>query len=159
NFLKSYQYSPIVGFQELRDKFISEYSKKRNVDLGEFDCIISNGSKHSLYNVLGAIVNPGDEVIVLAPFWVSYPEMIKFWSGTPVMVKAHAYDAYTPHIDNIRKVITPRTKAIIVNSPNNPAGIHYSEKWMREFFLLLKENPELIVISDEVYADIFYFDP
>lgn len=163
NFLKSYQYAPVAGFSKLREKFINEYSRKRDVDFSNedlnFDCVISNGSKHSIYNVLGALINPGDEVIILTPYWVSYPEMIKFWSGTPVVVEAHAYDAYNPDVEDIRKAITPRTKAIILNSPNNPAGIHYSEKWMREFGLFLQENPNLVVISDELYSEIFYFDP
>lgn len=163
NFLKSYQYAPVAGFSKLREKFLHEYSRKREIDLSDpeinFDCVISNGSKHSIYNVLGALINPGDEVIILTPYWVSYPEMIKFWSGIPIVVQSHAYDAYNPDIDDIRKVITPRTKALILNSPNNPAGIHYSEKWMKEFALFLKEHPNLIVLSDELYSEIYYFDP
>lgn len=163
NFLKSYQYSPVSGFPDLKNKIIDEYAKKRNVDLRKeefhYDCVISNGSKHSIYNVLGALVDPGDEVIILTPYWVSYPEMIKFWSGVPVIIESRAFDAYTPDIDNIRKMISPRTKAIIINSPNNPAGISYQDNWMKEFSLFLEENPSLFVISDEVYSDISYFDP
>ena len=163
NFLKSYQYSPISGIEVLRKKFLSQYEEKRNLTFSsspiEMDCIISNGSKHSIYNMLGALINPGDEVILLTPYWVSYPEMIKFWGGTPIIVKSHAFDAYTPPIEEIEKAISPRTKAIIVNSPNNPAGIHYSEKWMKEFAVFMETQDELIVISDEIYCDISYFDP
>lgn len=163
NFLKSYQYSPVAGFPNLRKKLSKYMAEERHlpVDIFEndYDCIVSNGSKHSIYNVLGALVDPGDEVILLAPYWVSYPEMIKFWGGTPNVVKSNVFDAFVPAVDDIRKVMTPRTRAIIVNSPNNPAGIHYSEGWMKDFAAFLKDYPDLVVISDEVYSDIYYFDP
>lgn len=163
NFLKSYQYSPSAGFPALRKKLLKNFHETRHLspDLFEndWDVVLSNGSKHSIYNALGAIVDPGDEVVLLAPFWVSYPEMIKFWGGIPAVVKSNVFDAFVPAIDDIRKVMTPRTKAIIINSPNNPSGVHYSEAWMRDFALFLKDYPELVVISDEVYSEISYFDP
>lgn len=163
NFLKSYQYSPSAGFPALRKKLINHFvdSRKLPSDIFEndWDVILSNGSKHTLYNALGALIDPGDEVILLAPYWVSYPEMIKFWGGIPTVVKSNVFDAFVPAIDDIKKAMTPRTKAIIVNSPNNPSGVHYSDAWMREFAQLLKEFPDLVVISDEVYSDISYFDP
>jgi len=163
NFLKSYQYSPVAGFSNLRKKLTRHMAEVRHLpsDIFEndFDCIISNGSKHSIYNALGALIDPGDEVILLAPYWVSYPEMIKFWGGTSNVVRSNVFDAFVPAIEDMRKAMSPRTKAIILNSPNNPAGVHYSEAWMREFAIFLKENPDLIVISDEVYSDITYFDP
>lgn len=163
NFLKSYQYSPSSGFGSLRKKLINHFASSRKLPLEpngvNWDLILSNGSKHTLYNVLGALIDPGDEVILLAPYWVSYPEMIKFWGGTPTVIKSNVFDAFVPAIDDIRKAMTPRTKAIIVNSPNNPSGVHYSDTWMREFAKFMNEYPDLIVISDEVYSDISYFDP
>lgn len=163
NFLKSYQYSPSAGFPALRKKLIKHFISSRRLPAelfeNEWDCIVSNGSKHTLYNALGALIDPGDEVILLAPYWVSYPEMVKFWGGTPTVVKSNVFDAFVPAIDDIRRAMTPRTKVIIVNSPNNPAGVHYSEAWMREFAEFMREHPDLIVISDEVYSDISYFDP
>ena len=163
NFLKSYQYSPSAGFPALRKKLIKYSTDVRRLPPelfeNDMDAIVSNGSKHSLYNALGAIIDPGDEVILLAPYWVSYPEMIKFWGGVPQIVKSNVFDAFVPAIDDIRKVMSAKTKVIIVNSPNNPAGVHYSESWMQEFVEFLKEYPDLVVISDEVYSDITYFDP
>jgi aspartate aminotransferase len=163
NFLKSYQYSPIAGIPELREKFINYVEKKRNIDIGssdtQMDCVISNGSKHSLYNLFGALINPGDEVILLTPFWVSYPEIIKFWGGVPVIVKSHAFDAYTPPIEGIEKAISSKTKAIIINSPNNPAGIYYTDDWMKQFAKFLKNHKDLMAISDELYSELAYFDP
>lgn len=163
NFLKSYQYSPSAGFPALRKKLLKHFVQTRRLpeelfDI-EWDVIVSNGSKHSLYNTLGALIDPGDEVLLLAPYWVSYPEMVKFWGGIPTVVKSNVFDAFVPAIEDLRKAMTPRTKVIIVNSPNNPSGVHYSESWMREFADFMREYPELIVISDEVYSDISYFDP
>jgi aspartate aminotransferase len=163
NFLKSYQYSPSGGFPALRKKLLKYFTSTRKLpdELFEInsDVIISNGSKHSIYNTLGALIDPGDEVILLAPYWVSYPEMIKFWGGVAVVVKSNVYDAFVPAIDDIRKSVSSSTKAIIINSPNNPSGVHYSETWMREFASFLNEYPDIVVISDEVYADLSYFDP
>ena len=163
NFLKSYQYSTVAGVPKLRKKLIQYITESRNLTAetfeNDFDCIVSNGSKHSIYNALGALIDPGDEVILLAPYWVSYPEMIKFWGGIPTVVKSNVFDAFVPAIEDIRKAMSPRTKAIIVNSPNNPAGVHYSEAWMREFVEFLRDYPDLIVISDEVYSELYYFDP
>lgn len=163
NFLKSYQYSPVAGFPNLRKKLTKYISEARNLPPeifeNDYDCIVSNGSKHVIYNALGALIDPGDEVILLAPYWVSYPEIVKFWGGTPQVIKSNVFDAFVPAIEDIRKVMTPRTKAIIVNSPNNPTGVHYSEAWMKEFAAFLHEYPDLIVLSDEVYSEIYYFDP
>lgn len=161
NFLKSYQYSAVSGMSKLREKFLKYTEEKRDVDLQSlgYECVISNGSKHTLYNIFGALVNPGDEVILFTPYWVSYPEIIKFWGGVPVVVQSHNFDSYTPPIEDIKKYVSEKTKAIIINSPNNPAGIHYSDSWMKDFAVFLKDHPEIIVVSDELYSDIFYFDP
>ena len=161
NFLKSYQYGPISGFDDLRKKFIDHTEQKRAVQFSqdEVDCIISNGSKHTLYNILGALINPADEVVLFTPYWVSYPEMVKFWGGVPKIVKSNAFDAFTPHLEDLKIAMSTKTKAIILNSPNNPAGIHYSEQWMKDFAEFLKGYPDVVVISDELYGDISYFDP
>lgn len=163
NFLKSYQYSPSAGFPALRKKLLNYFIKERKLPAELFetdwDVCLSNGSKHTLYNILGTLIDPGDEVILLAPYWVSYPEMVKFWGGIPNVVKSNVFDAFVPAIDDIKKAMSPRTKVLIINSPNNPSGVHYSEAWMRDFAVFMKEHPDLIVISDEVYSDISYFDP
>jgi aspartate aminotransferase len=167
NFLKSFQYSPVPGFSALRTKLMDYVQKKRNIDFKEveqnleidIDCVINNGSKHTLYNIFGSIIDPGDEVVLLAPYWVSYPPMIEFWGGKISVVDSQQFDAYIPDIDSIKKAITSKTKAIIVNSPNNPSGVHYSQEWMEEFGQLMKDYPDLIIISDEVYSELAYFDP
>lgn len=163
DFLKSYQYSPVPGFPALREKFIKNVEKTRNINFEssgvDVDCVITNGGKHAIANVLGTLINPGDEVVLLAPYWVSYPAIIKFCHGTPVPVQSNIFDVYTPSIEDIRAAITSKTRAIIVNSPNNPSGVHYSEEWMDEFGQMMKEFPEVGIISDEIYYQLYYFDP
>jgi aspartate aminotransferase len=163
DFLKSYQYSPVSGFIDLRKKIMEHIEETRGVNFSAldepFDCVISNGAKHSISNILGAIINPGDEVIIIAPFWISYPEMIKFYGGNPIIVSSSIFEVFSPSIQEIRKAISEKTKAIIINSPNNPAGVHYSDEWMEEFANLLIENPHVNVISDEIYFEVCYYDP
>lgn len=166
DFLKSYQYSPVGGFQDLRSKILRHIEETRGVNFSsaelsgeEFDCVISNGAKHSISNILGALIDPGDEVIIISPYWISYPEMIKFCRGIPVEVKSSIFDVFTPPLAEIKKAISPKTKAIIINSPNNPAGIHYSDEWMSEFAELLTEHSDIAVISDEIYFEVCYYDP
>lgn len=163
DFLKSYQYSPVAGFAELRKKILNHIETSRGINFNsldeEFDCVISNGAKHSISNLLGAIINPGDEVVIISPYWISYPEMIKFCRGVPIIVQSSIFDVFTPPLSEIKKAISERTKAIIINSPNNPAGIHYSEEWMNEFAEILLENPHVSIISDEIYFEVIYYDP
>ena len=166
DFLKSYQYSPVGGFVDLRQKIIQHIEETRGINFSadvldgvDFDCVISNGAKHSISNILGALINPGDEVIIISPYWISYPEMIKFCRGVPVEVKSSIFDVFTPPLAEIRKAISEKTKAIIINSPNNPAGVHYSDEWMSEFAELLIEHPGIAVISDEIYFEVCYYDP
>lgn len=163
DFLKSYQYSPVAGFIDLRKKIMKHIEETRGINfqsLSEpFDCVISNGAKHSISNILGAIINPGDEVIIISPYWISYPEMIKFCRGIPIIVKSSVFEVFSPPLHEIKKAISEKTKAIIINSPNNPAGIHYTEEWMQGFAELLEEYPHVNVISDEIYFEVCYYDP
>lgn len=163
DFLKSYQYSPVAGFPDLRKKIMEHTESTRGINFSTldepFDCVISNGAKHSISNILGAIVDPGDEVIIIAPYWISYPEMIKFCRGVPIIVTSSIFDVFSPPLQDIKKAISSKTKAIIINSPNNPAGIHYSDEWMQDFADLLMEHPHVNVISDEIYFEVCYYDP
>ncbi len=163
SFVKSFQYCPVAGFPDLRKKCIQHWKQSRNLKDDDItlplDAVISNGAKHSLFNIFATLIEPNDEVIMLAPYWVSYPEMVKFFKGVPIYVGASLYDNYMPLMEDIKKSISQKTKAIILNSPNNPSGIHYSDKWMKEFSTLLLDYPEIIVISDEIYFAVYYFDP
>lgn len=160
DFLKSYQYAPVAGFVELRKKIIRHLEQTRSIAMPkDFDCVVGNGAKHAIANVLGCLLELGDEVVLLAPYWVSYPEMVKFCRGKPVVVGSSSFDQFEPNIDDIEAAFNDNTKAIIINSPNNPAGIHYSEKWMRSFAEMIKKYPDIAIISDEIYFELSYFDP
>ena len=162
-YLKSFQYSPISGLRELKRKFFRKWCNDRQLnehDMSEkLYCLISNGSKQSLYNLFGSILNPDDEVILFTPYWISYPQMIELWGGKIVPLMSYSHDGYRPDLNELKKLITKKTKAILVNSPNNPAGIHYDYEWMKQLSQIVTEFPQLYLISDEVYADLSYFDP
>lgn len=161
DFLHSFQYSPVAGLPELREKYISHFERTRGVQVNrdKFSCLVSNGGKHALNNIFSCLIDDGDEVIMLAPFWISYPQMVKLYGGKPVTVSTNAFDVFVPSIDDIKKSITDKTKMIIINSPNNPSGTHFSSEWMSQFAELMEEYPDLYVISDEIYYQLFYYDP
>ena len=163
DFLKSFQYSPVPGYPELRKKIVEHFEETRKINLTsrdvDFDCVVSNGGKHALSNVLGSLVDRGDEVLIFAPYWVSYPEMVKFARGVPVFVETSPFDVFVPSIDEIKRKISEKTKVIIVNSPNNPTGVHYSDEWMKDFADLMVEYPDINIISDEIYYHLNYYDP
>lgn len=161
--VKSFQYSPAAGYLELRKKMIKNIEDTRNISFSsldeEFDCLVSNGAKHCLTNVFASLIDQGDEVIMMAPYWISYSEMIKMCKGSPVVVKSGFENNFLPSIDDIKKSITEKTKIIVINSPNNPSGTYYSDEWMCEFAKLMEENPNICVISDEIYYELCYDGP
>ncbi len=161
NFLKSFQYSPVAGFPELCTKVLESWITKRDIDPSGLDhgVVISNGGKHAISNVLWSLIDPGEEVILLTPYWVTYPELIKICRGIPIVIGANIYDAFIPSLEDIRKAMSAKTKAIIINSPNNPSGIHYPKKWMEDLGELLLEYPDVVLISDEIYSELNYYDP
>lgn len=162
NFLKSFQYSPNSGFKELRDKFLADFKSKRSVKVSgnNHSSLITSGSKVSLNLAIGSLIeSPKDEVIVIAPYWGTYTEVVKIWNTKVVIVESFSFNNYTPSLEDIEKAITPNTRAIIINSPNNPSGIHYDEEWMRGYAKIMIANERIFTISDEVYSDLSYFDP
>ena len=159
NFLKSFQYSPVPGFSELREKIKSWMTSERTINGENLDVIVSNGAKQVISNIFCSLINPGDEVIIIAPFWVSYPAMIELYGGKPVIVKSNFYDYFCPDVEAVRNAITDKTKAIVINSPNNPVGTVYNVDWMKDFCHMIKDFPKLSIISDEIYRELNYYDP
>ncbi|AYF45353.1 MULTISPECIES: pyridoxal phosphate-dependent aminotransferase [Halobacteriovorax] len=163
DFLKSFQYSPVAGDGELLEKLIDYVETSRSISFEDYDhrfaATVGNGGKHVLANIFAALVNPGDEVIVFAPYWISYPQMIKLNGGVIKVVEASIYNAFEPDLEKLKELLSDKTKAIILNSPNNPSGVFYNEKWMKSFAEIIKPFENTYVISDEIYYELNYYDP
>ena len=155
--IKSFQYSPVAGFPELGKKIMDYIATTRNISFdGEYGCLIGNGGKHVLTNILACLIDENEEVILMKPYWISYPQMIRMFSGKPVEVNPEKEGGFIPSVADIERKITDKTRAIVVNSPSNPAGICYSDEWMKSFGELMKKHPELMIISDEIYFELAY---
>jgi len=148
-------YTPNEGYPDLIKAIIKKFKDENNLDFKPENILVSNGAKHSIYNVLMAICNPGDEVIFQAPYWVSYPEITKLVKAKSVIIDAGVEREYKISPDELEKVITPRTKVFIFNSPSNPTGAVYSKKEMMAFAEVLKDK-DIFIISDEIYEKIIF---
>lgn len=149
------RYTPASGILELKKSICSKLKRDNNLDYKPSEIVISNGAKHSIHNALLAICNPGDEVIVPLPYWVSYPELVKLADGVPVFVETREEDGFKYTRKSLLAAITDRTKAIILNSPNNPTGSIYSREDF-EMIAKIAVEKDIIVISDEIYEELVY---
>ncbi|WP_099189106.1 pyridoxal phosphate-dependent aminotransferase [Tepidibacter mesophilus] len=148
-------YTAASGLPELREAICEKFKKDNNLEYISENIVVSNGAKHSLFNALQAICNPGDEVIVPLPYWVSYPELVKLADAVPVFVEALEKDGFKYTKENLLKAINEKTKAIILNSPNNPTGAVYTKDELREIAKIAVDN-NIYVISDEIYEKLIY---
>jgi len=149
------KYTPAVGTLDLRKAVCKKFFEDNGLTYGIADIVISNGAKHSLINVFSAILNPGDEVIIPAPFWVSYPEMVKIADGVPAILNTTEKNGFKFTAEQFAKAITPKTKAIVMNSPSNPTGMIYTrEELMAIADVAVKNN--IFVVSDEIYEKLVY---
>ena len=149
------KYTPASGTMELKKAVCDKMQRDNGLTYAPGDIVISNGAKHSLVNVFGAILNPGDEVIIPAPFWVSYPEMVKINFGVPVVLQTTEENNFKFSIDELRSAITPKTRAIVINSPSNPTGMIYTADELKAIADLAVEK-DLYVVSDEIYEHLTY---
>lgn len=149
------KYTDSTGIIELREGIANKLKKDNSLDYRADEIVVTNGGKQAIYNVLKAILNIGDEVIIIAPAWVSYDAQIVMCGGKTVVVDSIPENNFVPMIDDIKKNLTSKTRAIIINSPNNPTGTIYPEKFLKELAGFVKEN-NLIVISDEVYEKLSF---
>ncbi|MDN5300410.1 MAG: aspartate aminotransferase [Clostridiales bacterium] len=148
-------YTPASGLLELKEAICRKLLRDNALEYTAKQIVVSNGAKHSLNNVLMAICNPGDEVLIPGPYWVSYYELVKLADGEPVIVETSAANNFTVTIEALRAALTPKTKAIMINSPNNPTGAVYSEALLRQIGDFAVEN-DLYIISDEIYEKLIY---
>lgn len=149
-------YSPVPGYMDLRKAIVDKLKKENNLEYTADQIIVSNGAKQSVCNVLLSIIGPGDEVIIPAPYWVSYVEMVKMAEGTNVIVNAGIEQDFKITPVQLEAAITLRTKAIILCSPSNPTGSVYSKEELRGLADVLAKHPNIIILSDEIYEHINY---
>ena len=149
------KYTPVGGIDDLKDAIIKKFQRDIQVTYKRSEIIVSCGGKHSFYNLAQAIFDQGDEVIVPAPYWVSYPPMVALANGTPVIAETMEKNEFKITPDELKKAITPKTKALILNSPSNPTGSAYTKKELEKISeIALSKN--FFVISDEIYEKIVY---
>jgi aspartate aminotransferase len=149
------KYTPAAGIPDLKKAIADKFERDAGLAYKPNEIIVSCGGKHVLYNIFQAICDPGDEVIFAAPYWVSYIEMVKLAGGKPVVLPTTAGSNYTLSADDIRRALTPRTKAVIINSPSNPTSTMYSKEQLEGIAeLALKER--FYVVSDEIYESLIY---
>lgn len=150
------RYSPVPGYPELRKAIVDKLQKENDLEYGLNEVLVSNGAKQCVCNAVMALVNNGDEVIVPAPYWVSYPQMVKLAGGTPVYVNAGFEQNFKMTPQQLEAAITPKTKMLILCSPSNPTGSVYSKEELQALADVIRRHDELYVLADEIYEHINY---
>ncbi len=148
-------YTAASGTPELKKAICNKLKKDNGLEYSPNQIIVSNGAKHSIYNALQAICNPGDEVLVGIPYWVSYPELVKMADAEPVFIEGKEENEFKMTPEGIKEKITPKTKAILLNSPGNPTGTVYTKAELRAIAELMAEH-NIVIISDEIYEKLIY---
>jgi aspartate aminotransferase len=152
------KYTLVEGTVELRKAIIEKFKRENGLSYELNEIIVSNGAKHSIYNALVALINPGDEVIIPAPYWVSYPDMVKLVDGVPVILSTSVETHFKITPEQLDKAITPKTKMIFFNSPSNPSGKIYSKEEFQALGKVLLKHPQVIILSDDIYEHILWGD-
>lgn len=151
-------YSPVAGFPDLRKAIADKLLRDNNIDWKPENIVVSTGAKHSLANAIQVLTNPGDEVLIFAPYWVSYSEMVKLAEGKSVVVDGAFENDFKVTPEQLEAAITPRTKVVMYASPNNPTGSVYTEAELRALAAVLEKHPNIFVIADEIYEYINFTD-
>src|SRR5690349_255250 len=151
---KYFAYPPVAGYQDLREALAAKYQKENGVAYKAENIVISNGAKQSIANVMLALLNPGDEVIIFSPYWVSYDALVRLTEAKPVIVKGGIENDFKVTAAQVEKAITSKTRAIIFSSPCNPTGSVFSKKELEAIAAVVLKHPNLLVIADEIYEHI-----
>ncbi|MGB3612758.1 MAG: pyridoxal phosphate-dependent aminotransferase [Elainellaceae cyanobacterium] len=149
------RYGPVAGEPALREAIAHKLQKFNGLDYAPSNIAVTNGGKQSLYNLMMAMIEPGDEVIIPSPFWVSYPEMVKLAGGTPVIVPTEESNGFRITPEQLKNAITPQTKFFVLNSPSNPTGMVYEPEAIRQLAQVLIDA-DVWAVSDEIYEKILY---
>lgn len=152
------KYTPVAGIPELRQAIVAKFKRENGLDYKAEQTIVGTGGKQILFNAFMATLNPGDEVIVPAPYWVSYPEMVAINGGTPVFINTKIEDNFKLTAADLEKAITPKTKWLIFNSPSNPTGAAYTEAELKSLTDVLVRHPHVWILTDDMYEHLVYGD-
>ncbi len=147
-------YTQVAGLIELRQLISLKLKKDLDIEYKCDEIIVSNGGKQVIYNALQSTINKGDEIIIISPYWVSYPEIIKLCGGKPRVLNTNRKEGFLINVERLEKLITPKTKWIILNSPNNPTGIVYSIETLKKLARMLKKYPGIWILSDDIYEKL-----
>lgn len=147
-------YPPVPGYPDLREAIAAKFKRDNNLDYKPEQIVVSTGGKQALYQVVQVLVNPGDEVIIPTPYWVSYKEFVRLAGGIPVYVKTKLENDFKVTPDQLEEAITPKTKLIMFSSPSNPTGMLYSQEELRGIANVVAKHDNLFVVSDEIYEHI-----
>ena len=150
------RYSPVPGYPDLRKAIVAKLKNENNLDYSINEVLVSNGAKQSVCNTIMALVNDGDEVIIPAPYWVSYPQMVKLAGGEPVIVNAGFEQNFKMTPEQLEAAITPKTRMLILCSPSNPTGSVYSKEELRGLADVILKHEDIFVLADEIYEHINY---
>jgi aspartate aminotransferase len=152
------KYTPVSGIVPLREAIVKKFKRENGLDYKPSQTIVGTGGKHVIYNALLATLNPGDEVLIPRPYWVSYPEMVVLCGGTPVFAETTMAHDFKLQPEELERVITPKTKWIILNSPSNPSGAAYARDEMKRITDVLLRHPHVWVLTDDMYEHLCYGD-
>jgi len=152
------KYPPVLGIPPLREAIAAKFRRENGLDYAASDTIVATGGKQILYNAFLATMNPGEEVIIPAPFWVSYPEMVAINWGEPVIVRTRIEDGYKLKPEALDRAITSRTKWVVLNSPSNPSGAAYTRAELKALTDVLMKHPQVWVLTDDMYEHLVYGD-
>ena len=150
------RYPPVSGIVPLREAIVKKFSRENGLDYTVSQTIVGTGGKHVIYNALLATLNPGDEVIVPRPYWVSYPEMVVLNGGTPVFIETQMAHGFKLQAEALERAITPKTKWIILNSPSNPSGAAYTRDELKTITDVLMRHEQVYVLTDDMYEHLTY---
>ncbi|MDO9440955.1 MAG: pyridoxal phosphate-dependent aminotransferase [Beijerinckiaceae bacterium] len=152
------KYTPVLGIQPLREAIVRKFKRENQLDYKWTQTIVGTGGKHILFNAFMATMNPGDEVIIPAPYWVSYPDMVLLCGGTPVFVACSMEKNFKLQPEDLERAITPRTKWLVLNSPSNPSGAAYTRAELKAVTEVLMRHPHVWVLTDDMYEHLCYGD-
>ncbi len=152
------KYTPVSGIVPLREAVARKFKRENNLDYRPAQTIVGTGGKQILFNAFLATCNPGDEVVIPAPYWVSYPDMVLIAGGTPVIVQTSLENNFKLQAEDLERAITPRTKWVLLNSPSNPSGAAYTRVEMKALTDVLMRHPDVWVLTDDIYEHLVYGD-